>query len=271
MNAMRALAELSIEEAIARTERAITHVGLGRAALATDGDGTLWTHDIGEALFDAVLDAGLVGEPARAALVAEADAHGVVISNRSDATAIARELFEAYVGLRFPEDRMCAAMSWCMAGVTTEVLDRFCAELLEGTFGLRHRLIAESNELLRYLSKRGVPVWLVSASPRAVVEAAAKVVAEIAGIDTPRVIAMTPRVVASTIAPATDGPWPYGEGKRAALEAELDGRVLVAAMGDNAFDVAMLRAARVPLAIRPKPALVHVAADVPALMRLATR
>lgn len=266
----RVLAEISAEEALARIERVLGQVGVTHAALATDGDGTLWTHDVGEALFDALLSAGHVAEPAREALLSEAVAHGVMVSERATARELAERLFDAYVARRYPEDRMCAAMAWCMAGMSPDALGAFCRDLLEHTFDLRGRLIPESNRVLRAVVERGVPVWLVSASPRAVVEAAAAIVAEEAGIPVPGVIAMTPRVVDGRIFPETEGLWPYGEGKRSALESVLEGRVLAAAMGDNVFDVAMLGVARVPLAIRPKPALVNAAEQVPALMRLAS-
>lgn len=264
---------ISVDQAIARLEAAIAEAGAERAALATDGDGTLWTHDIGEALFDAILDARLVGEPAREALLAEADAHGVPLADRSDATAIARTLFDAYVALRFPEDRMCAAMAWCMAGMREEALAAFCDDVLLRSFRLRERWIDEAHALLRWAASRSLPIWLVSASPFAVVDRAAALVADAACIAPPRVIAMTPRVAHGVIAPSIEGIWPYGEGKRTALLSalEAEGRVLVAAMGDNVFDAPMLRLAHVPLAIRPKPALTQVAAEVPGLKRLATQ
>lgn len=262
---------ISVDQAIARLEATIAEVGVDRAALATDGDGTLWTHDVGEALFDEILEAGLVGEPARAALLAEADAHGVNVADRSDPTAIARTLFDAYVALRFPEDRMCAAMAWCMAGMRAEVLAAFCDDVLLRSFRLRERWIAESHELLRWAAARSLPIWLVSASPFAVVDRAAALVADAACIAPPRVIAMTPRLVEGVIAPAIEGIWPYGEGKRTALLSALEHerRVVVAAMGDNVFDAPMLRLSHLPLAIRPKPALARVAAEIPGLLRLA--
>lgn len=261
-------ATITSEEALARVERALDAIGLANAAVATDGDGTLWTHDVGEALFDAVLEAGMVREPAYEALSAEARAHGVDATG--DAATIARTLFEAYVARRYPEDRMCAAMAWCMAGTSATELLAFAREMLERSFRLRARLIAESNGLVRALSRRGLPVFLVSASPRAVVEAAAAIVAEETGIPLPPVVAMTPRVVDGVIAPATEGVWPYGPGKVEGLAQVLAGRTLVVALGDNVFDVPMLKSARVPLAIRPKPALAAAAHEVPGLSRLST-
>jgi phosphatidylglycerophosphatase C len=262
--------ETSVANAIARIEGAIAEVGIDRVALATDGDGTLWTQDIGEALFDAVLHEGMVGEQAYEALRAEAEAHGLPIEAGADATIIARALFHAYAALQYPEDRMCAAMAWCMAGTSTHGLARLCDGMLENSFGLRRKLIAESLEVLRFAAARGVPIWLVSASPRIVVERAAAVVENELQISALRVIAMTPVVSEDVIRPEIAGIWPYGEGKRAALDAALEGRVIVAAMGDNVFDVPMLLSARVPLAIRPKAALVNVSDRVPGLVRLTT-
>lgn len=260
--------EISVPEAIARIERAIEEVGAERAAFATDGDGTLWTHDIGEALFEAVLHEGLVGEQALEPLRAEAEAHGLTVENGADATAVARMMFQAYASLKFPEDRMCAAMAWCMAGMSTFGLARFCDSLLENHFGLRRRFIGESLEVLRYAASRNVPIWLVSASPRIVVERAAAIIESALEVPSLRVIAMTPVVVEDVIRPGIAGIWPYGEGKAKALEAALEGRTIVAAMGDNVFDVPMLLASRVPLAIRPKAALVNVQERVPGLVRL---
>ncbi|MGZ5967086.1 MAG: HAD family hydrolase, partial [Polyangiales bacterium] len=93
---------ISVEAAIARIDAALKENA--HVALATDGDGTLWTNDIGEALFDHVLHEGLVGEPAREALLAEAHAHG--LDAAGDATAIARVLWESYLAHKYPEDRM---------------------------------------------------------------------------------------------------------------------------------------------------------------------
>ncbi len=258
---------MSVDEAIARLEAA--RASGVPAAFATDGDGTLWTHDVGEALFERVLHAGLVREPARAALLAEARAHGLPIDDAGDAAAIARALFEAYVALKYPEDRMCAAMAWCMAGMRCAELDALCDDLLERSFGLRARLIPEAIAVVRWASSQAIPLWLVSAPPRAVGERAAAIVAAAAGVETPRVLAMTPSLEGDVIRPGIEGAWTYGEGKRIAIEGAIEGAVVVGAMGDNVFDVPMLQAARVPIAIRPKPALVRAAGQVPGLVRLA--
>jgi phosphatidylglycerophosphatase C len=259
-----------VSAVIARIDAAIDEVSPARAALATDGDGTLWTQDIGEAMFEGILAEGYVGDGALDALLAEADAYGLELPSRTDPIKVAHGMFQAYVGLKYPEDRMCAAMAWCMAGMSTFALSRYCDDLLERHFVLTKRFIAESHAVLRHVASRGVPIWLVSASPLAVVDSAAKIITRELGIPPLSVIAMTPSVEQDVIRPSIAGTVIYGEGKRTSLEAALAGRTLVAAMGDNVFDIPMLQASRVPIAIRPKPALTQVHDRVPGLVRLAT-
>lgn len=262
------LPTIPVAEAIERLE-SILGAGPARAVLATDGDGTLWTQDIGEALFEAVLARGMVSEPARAALRAEAEAHAVPVDPRADATTVARALWDAYLAHRYPEDRMCAAMAWCTAGIAPSAMLDFSRELLARDFVLRDRFIEEALAIVRFAAARSVPTFLVSASPRAVVEAAAEIVREVAGLDRLEVIAMTPAVEGGLLAPEIEGIWPYGEGKAAALRELLGTESFVAcALGDNRFDVPMLRAARLPLAVRAKPALLRVAGEVPGLRQL---
>src|SRR5947208_2698246 len=64
-------------------------------------------------------------------------------------------------------------------------------------------------------------------------------------------------------------PIPYGAGKVTRLREKLGTRTLYATFGDNVFDIPMLRDARVPVAIRPKPRLVERADEVPGLVVLA--
>ena len=245
--------------------------GADSAALATDGDGTLWTDDIGEALFEAILQRALVGSDALAPLLAEAAAHDVAMPSNPSAVDAARTLWNSYVARGYPEDRMCAAMAWCGAGNRYDLYEELSVEVLESSFDLRRHLIREAAHVLQWAEKRALPVFLVSASPRVVVERAAAMIAVEYGITKPVVLAMTPLVDGGVMRPTLVGAWTYGEGKVDALSVELavGQRRLVGAMGDNVFDAPMLRAACVPIAIRPKPALVNVATSVPGLVRAA--
>ena len=103
----------------------------------------------------------------------------------------------------------------------------------------------------------------MSASPLGIVEAAAEVV----GIPLERVTAVRERISADAVVECgVVRPIPYGEGKVSNLRALIGpDRPLYAAFGDNAFDVALLRSARIPVAIRPKQRLLDRAHEVPDL------
>ena len=66
-------------------------------AIAFDGDGTLWSGDIGEDLFEALLEGGRIEEVAHAALAREAEAEK--LSTEGGAVAIA---MRATPRARFP-------------------------------------------------------------------------------------------------------------------------------------------------------------------------
>src|SRR5439155_1761579 len=105
----------------------------------------------------------------------------------------------------------------------------------------------------------------VSASPRPIVEQAARAL----GIDASHVVAATPMYEGETMRAAAVRPIPYAAGKVACLRARIADRPLYAAFGDNAFDVAMLREARVAVAVRPKPRLRDRAHEVPGMVEIA--
>jgi phosphoserine phosphatase len=228
-------------------------------AIAFDGDGTLWAGDIGEDFFVALLERG-VHDYAHNALVREAAAEKLDASGTP--REIAHRIHSAYLLDRFPEERVCEIMTWAAAGRSRAELDLFCAEVIED-IGLRGRLHGEAIRVVEHARSVGLDVFLVSASPRAIVEQAAKLV----GIEIGNALAAREACDAAGIVQcAVECPIPYGPGKVTHLRARLGAdRVLYAAFGDNAFDVAMLREARLPVAIRPKARLVERAAEVPSL------
>ena len=231
-------------------------------AIAFDGDGTLWSGDIGEDFFEALLENGNIGELAHAALAREAEAEKLETSG--GAVAIARRIHAGYLAGTFPEERVCEIMTWAFAGWPHEEAEAFAEKVLVKV-GLLGRLHGEAMRVVAWAREHGVATYLVSASPRAVVEQAARRV----GIDLANVASATEErdskgvIVASVVRPI-----PYGPGKVMHLRAKLGARPLYAAFGDNAFDVAMLREARTPVAIRPKPRLVERAGEVPGLLVL---
>ena len=228
-------------------------------AIAFDGDGTLWAGDIGEDFFGALLDRGVL-DFARDALAREAAAEGIETSG--SAREIAHRIHLAYLAGTFPEERVCEIMTWAAAGRSRAELDRFCGDVIEAV-GLRGRLHEEAIYIVEHARRLGVEVFLVSASPRAIVEQAAKLV----GIDLGNAIAACEvHDDGGIVQCSVRRPIPYGDGKVSHLRERLgQTRVLYAAFGDNAFDVPMLREAQVPVAIRPKARLLERAAEVPSL------
>ena len=231
-------------------------------AIAFDGDGTLWSGDIGEDLFYALIEENEIRPEAIKALAEEARAANL----RTDGSGadLARRIEEAHHQGVFPEERLFEIMTWLMAGQSADDANAYADRLLERV-GLMDRLHPEAIAIVRWAQKNGVSVFLVSASPRIIVHQAAKRV----GIDLEHVASATDqRTAEGLILPAVDRPIPYGPGKVRRLREKLGDRTLYAAFGDNAFDLAMLAEARIPVAVRPKPRLSERASELPGLVVL---
>ncbi|AKU99012.1 Hydrolase, haloacid dehalogenase-like family [Labilithrix luteola] len=249
-----------VDEVLERIERHAEREPGG--AIAFDGDGTLWSGDIGEDFFHAFLEGNHTGAGARDALADEAKAHGV--DPNGTPTDVARRLHAAYLAGSFPEERICEIMTWVCAGWTGAELDAFASRVVT-SIALASRFHEEAHRVVAWARARALSVYLVSASPRAIVEQAAKLV----GIELAHVVSATEhRDERGVVQSSVHRPIPYGPGKVTRLREKLGTRTLYAAFGDNAFDVPMLREARVPVAIRPKARLVERAAEVPGIVML---
>lgn len=229
-----------------------------RPVLAFDGDGTLWAGDVGEDVFHAAVKERLLRETARAGLIHEAERYG--LAAHGDANELAERLFGAYLEQRYPERNACAMMTWCYAGMRRAEL----VELAERTFvarGLSARYHRELAPILDFARATGMRTVVVSASPEPIVEVAARGW----GLALPDIAASRAREEAGRIAPELARPVPYAEGKPLALQALVGDSTLLAAFGDNAFDVELFLAARLAVAVRPKPALRRRFHEVPCL------
>jgi phosphoserine phosphatase len=231
--------------------------------VATDGDGTLWSGDVGEDLFHAFLEHGRVEAPAFEAIRQEAREHR--LSDAGTGREVARRIYDAYAEGRFPEERVCELMTWCFAGWTREEVRGFAQSVIENA-GLARRLHREVLSVIDRARAAGIETILVSASPVAVVvEAGARV-----GFAPDHVVAASPRFESDTMSADVERPIPYAGGKVKRLRERIgDGRALYAAFGDNAFDVALLASAEVRVAVRPKPRLRERAGEVAGLVELA--
>lgn len=250
----------TVEEVIARIDDAARAEPGG--AVAFDGDGTLWSGDIGEEFFSALLAGGGLTTQAHDAFVREATEGGVDATG--DAAEIVRRIHAAYLGGTFSEERICEIITWACAGWTRARLDEFSGRVLERN-GLAGRLQEEALRIVRHCARVGIDVHIVSASPGSIVRAAAQIV----GVDPQRAIGVAEKFDANEIV-LTEvlRPIPYDHGKVACLRAMLGTRVLYAAFGDNAFDVPLLQASKIPVMIRPKPRLRSRAGEIPGVVEL---
>jgi phosphatidylglycerophosphatase C len=231
--------------------------------IATDGDGTLWSGDVGDDLFHAFINHGRVEPPAEEALGRTARDHS--LSDAGGGMEIARRIYAAYLEGAYPEESMCEVMTWCFAGWTRDEVRDFSSDVVDRS-GLLSRLHREVHLVIERARAAGIVTILVSASPIAVVHQAGLRV----GFDEAHLVAARPRFDGGRMLADVEAPIPYGAGKMTRLR-ELVGhdRPLYAAFGDNAFDVALLAGAGVPVAVRPKPRLRARAAEVPGLVELA--
>jgi HAD superfamily phosphoserine phosphatase-like hydrolase len=185
------------------------------------------------------------------------------IDSRGSVEVLARALFDAYLEGRVPEERACEMMAYSCAGWTHDDVVALARSVIQRALPARRQ--GESAYVLAWAKRAGIEVFLVSASPRAVVEEAARAL----DLDEAHVVAATPSYEGSVMLAAVDLPIPYGDGKVTRLRERLGQRPLYAAFGDNVFDIPLLRAALVPVAVRPKPRLVERAHEVDGLVELA--
>lgn len=216
--------------------------------LAFDGDGTLWSGDVGEDVFHLATKTGSIREQALPELVALAQAHG--IESHGSPNEVARRLFDGYLSGTLPERDACAMMSWCYAGFRVEELRALVRRTFEETH-LPGRLYLGLDFVFELAKAHRVRTLVVSASPQLVVEEAAA----LWGVPADDVVACRPATEADVILPALAAPVPYAAEKPAALARRTSGRPILASFGDNVFDLELLRAAAIAVAVRPKPGL----------------
>ena len=219
--------------------------------MAFDGDGTLWSGDVGEDLFRAAVRESFLTEAAIPALLAEAGRHGIDLGGTRDANGLARVLMAAYLAGLYPERDTCAMMAWCFAGRLLSDVQALSLAVLKQE-DLSSRLVGELGPVFEWGRAAGVRCVLISASPRAIVEPAGKYW----GFAAQDIAAATPAVVGGQVVAELAEPVPYAEAKLSAGKALFGNARWLCTFGDNVFDIDMLRAAELGVAVRPKPKLV---------------
>lgn len=237
--------------------------------IAFDADGTIWDVDVGVSIFEALLDRGDVRAEAEEALVADARRFGIALppgetgSGKGNERALgaARALHEAFFDGRYPDDLAYAMNAWAFAGHTEREADVIAAEVI-ASLRVAERIRPAIRKVIEWAEGRGVSAYVVSASPVWIVRAGAALL----GLSPDRAIAMQPAVRDGAIEPRIEGPICYGDGKLTNIRATLPDATLLGAFGDSAWDAAMLRASRVPVAVAPAAKLLEIAGTIPNLV-----
>jgi phosphatidylglycerophosphatase C len=251
------------DEVIARLETIFMAFGRapGESLLAFDADGTLWTGDVGIDNFEALLAESAVMTAALPMLRDEASSAGLPLAD--DATAQARILYEAYGRDAYPEENAFRVMACAFAGYREEAVRRFAANVADSA-RLAARLHAEVVPILAWAARRDIPRYVVSASHAIVVESSLDRV----GLAFNGVFAMSQLSENGVLVARLREPVTYGAGKTEALRAGVHGKTLLGAFGDSAFDLHLLREARIAVAVRPKPGLRARATECGGLVEL---
>lgn len=245
---------LSAEALVQRLDR--LRRGRAPAVLAFDGDGTLWSGDVAEDVFHWALERELLsGVPAQQ-LIATARAHGLVLTGNSN--QLAAGLFAAYVAGTFPERTVCEIMAWCFAGHALADLRRFARQALDDT-GLDQRVTLALAPVIDWATNQRVRVVIISASPRFIVEEAARRW----NVGPRDIAATTPAFESGRMLPRLATPVPYGPTKVVFGRELFADAAWLASFGDSPFDLDMLGAAELAVAVRPKVALLDALAALP--------
>ncbi|MFT3837666.1 MAG: HAD family hydrolase [Myxococcaceae bacterium] len=216
---MRALADVLDPKCLAVVTPLLEENRPGRVA-AFDADGTLWRSDVGEELLRHLA------------------AHRLLPHHARDG------VYEEYERIleRDPQAAYVRAVEY-MEGLEETTLYQLCHELFERRF--LGRLFPFAQPLLAALKEKQVEVVLVSASPRWIVEAGARVF----GVPKENVIAFDAPVESGRISLPVREPLPVGEGKVAALKAR--GLTPDLGVGNGELDEPMLAYSKRALVIAP--------------------
>jgi phosphatidylglycerophosphatase C len=249
----------TVDRVIARIEELLARRPGG--ALAFDADGTLWSGDVGDDFFRGALAERRIEPPAVDAIRSLAGEFGVRAPEGS--VALAAAVYEAYLRGEVPEDRICEMVAFVCAGWRAEEVTSFAARVARNG-KLSERVHAETIAVLEWARQKKVESFVVSASPLAIVVEGTRSL----GFDRDHIVAVTSIEEDGVVSAGVDRPIPYAGGKVTRLLERLGSRPLYAAFGDNIFDIPLLCAAEIPVAVRPKPRLVDRASEVPGLVRL---
>ena len=244
-----AVKTLLVLESEAIVERLSSQLDERAALLAFDADGTLWSGDVSDDVFLTACREAWLLEAALPALRELAESLGLDASG--SASRLGMTLFDAQKVGTVAEATLYEAMTWCYAGHTLEELTAYTAKVLLGE-GIVDRIRPEIRSILDWAARANVQSYVVSASPKPIVQWAAA----LWGFTPNRIIGTEPAIVDGVIAPAIVGGVPFGANKCKLLKRISRNLRWLACFGDSEFDFEMLECADLAVAVSPKPNLV---------------
>ena len=230
--------------------------------LAFDGDGTLWSGDVGEDTFFYLMKNHNFSEATTNALRHECKKRN--LDDSGEAAQLGKILFDAYSAGNLDEEHVCEIMAWVYAGFSSDELVDYAKNVL-AAHSLATRVQEETSTVGEWASRHGIEIFIVSASATQIVRAAASFLSW----QVTHVVAATPKENTdhsrqkSIIVEDVHRPIPYGPGKVHRLREKIGKRPILAAFGDNLFDAAMMREAKLGVAVRPKPRLKNILPELP--------
>jgi len=219
-------------------------------AVVFDADGTLWSHDVGCMVFDAAAARGAFKDSSRERLAIEALRLGQEPDPTQSATDLLRLIEAALARQPGCEQAIAELQVWAYVDFSDEELRALCREVFrapEHQAGLHRDVL----ELASYARSRGARTYVVSASPRIVIEEALLGL----GFQAEQIVAGDPNWKDGRIEVGLGAPLPYGPQKAIAGRQLLGETVWLATFGDSGFDLDMMREAQLAVGLGHKPQL----------------
>ncbi len=194
----------------------------GRQVATFDADGTLWADDVGEDFF-----------------------RWLIAEGRLPGVSPGEDRYAAYEAqLEVDTAGAYASVATSMAGLEEATLKGWCRDFFEARYA--EKIFAPQAALVRSLEAAGVEVWVVTASPRWIVQAG------MAWFELPpeRVVGIDVAVIGGRLTDRVVGPVTYRAGKVAAIDLRIRQRPALAS-GNTMSDFDMLVAAGEGVVINP--------------------
>jgi len=218
--------------------------------VATDADGTLWSADVAELAWNLALSERLF-RPEAVAPVAEV-LEGAGGASCGDPHEDAREIWRLFLAGQVPDGPILRVMATCFSGLSVEEARAFGDRVFRES--LAHKVYEETVPLFQAFAERGLPLVVVSGSPKFLVEAGVRglgLEAEVRGVTLAEVEG---KLSAEVVPPLT-----WNQGKIEAI-APLVGRGgPLIALGDSQGDRELLLAARHKIMVHPRQTLTAIA------------